>query len=67
MRGRTFEQEWERDLRVLKRDHIDMVRLHAYKPTDPQWSQFEKLFGSRRRDRSARSAFPQHSIADTLK
>ncbi len=64
--GRTFEQEWERDLRVLKRDHIDMVRLHAYKPTDPQWSQFEKLFRLKEKGQVRAVGIPAHSIADTV-
>jgi aryl-alcohol dehydrogenase-like predicted oxidoreductase len=62
--GRTFEQEWERDLRVLKRDHIDMVRLHAYKPTDPQWGQFEKLFKLKEKGQVRAVGIPIHAIAD---
>jgi len=39
--GRSFEQEFERDLRVFGRDHIDMVLIHSGNPDDPRW---EKLF-----------------------
>jgi aryl-alcohol dehydrogenase-like predicted oxidoreductase len=38
--GRTFEQEFERDLRLFGRDYIDLVRIYA-PPDDDRW---EKLF-----------------------
>ena len=42
--GRTFEQEFERDLRCLGRDYIDMVRCHAYSPNHEHWAFWDKLF-----------------------
>ena len=54
LEGLTVEQEMERDLRLFRRDYIDLVRLHAW--TDSQdetviknqaghrWEWWEKLF-----------------------
>jgi len=46
--GRTFEQEFERALKLFGRDYIDLVRCHAYGPDDPRWAEHwtfaEKLF-----------------------
>ena len=42
--GRTCEQEFERALRVLGRDYIDMYRVNAWTPDNPMWKQWEKLF-----------------------
>lgn len=38
--GRTVEQEFERDLKLFRRDHIDLVRLWVESPQNPT---FEKL------------------------
>jgi predicted aldo/keto reductase-like oxidoreductase len=46
--GRTFEQEFERYLRLFKTDYIDMVRTHAFSPDHERWADHwefaEKLF-----------------------
>ena len=44
--GRTPEQEFERALRLFKRDHIDMYRLNARvtSPESDRWPHWEKLF-----------------------
>ena len=52
--GRNVEQQFERDLRVLGRDYIDFVRIHAWKNTEDEkelanqlghkWDWWEKLF-----------------------
>jgi len=42
--GRDVTQQFERDLRVLGRDHIDMVRIHAHKKTDDRWKYWDQLF-----------------------
>jgi len=46
--GRTFEQEFERYLRLFGRNYIDLVRCHAFGPDDPRWKEHwifaEKLF-----------------------
>ena len=53
-KGLTVEQELENDLKVFRRDHIDMVRLHAWKRPKNQkelddqqghkWEWWETLF-----------------------
>lgn len=53
-KGLTVEQEFENDLKVLRRDYIDMVRLHAWKHPRNQkeldeqqghkWEWWETLF-----------------------
>ena len=62
--GRTFEQEWERDLRVLRRDCIDMVRIHAYRPTDSQWGYYEKLFRLKEKGQIRAVGVPIHNISE---
>ena len=41
--GRTMEQEFERVLRLLGKDCVDMVRLHSKSTDDPRWGEWEKL------------------------
>lgn len=43
---RTAEQEFERSLRIFKRDHIDMYRLNANAgdPESERWENWDKLF-----------------------
>jgi len=42
--GRTVEQEFERALKLLGRDYIDMVRTYAFSPKDSYWNHWETLF-----------------------
>lgn len=42
--GRSFEQEFERTLRLFGRDYIDMVRIHARSPESENWDYWEKAF-----------------------
>lgn len=44
--GRSAEQEFERALRLFKRDHIDMYRLNAsvLSPESDRWHHWDKLF-----------------------
>jgi len=42
--GRTLEEEFERDLRLFKRDYIDMVRIHSLSPEEKSWKNWEQLF-----------------------
>ena len=42
--GRTVEQEFERALKLLGRDYIDMVRTQAFSPEDSYWNHWETLF-----------------------
>lgn len=48
MGGRTeergTEQELEHILRLFKRDHIDLVRMHSHRPDRPNWPDWEVLF-----------------------
>jgi len=42
--GRSFEQEFERALRLFGRDYIDMVRISARSPESNNWNYWEKAF-----------------------
>ncbi len=42
--GRTVEQEFERTLRLLGRDYIDMARISASTPENRYWNHWESLF-----------------------
>ncbi len=42
--GRNLQQQFERDLRVFGRDHIDLVRLHVYKKEDANWAYWDQVF-----------------------
>ncbi len=42
--GRNLKQEFERDLRLFGRDHIDMVRIHAHNEKHPHWKYWDALF-----------------------
>jgi len=41
---RSAEEELEHILRLFKRDHIDLVRMHCQSPQSAQWPDWEKLF-----------------------
>jgi len=41
---RTAEQELEYILKLFKRDHIDLVRMHCHGPESKQWPDWEVLF-----------------------
>lgn len=62
--GRNFEQEFERDLRVLKRDYIDMVRLHAYNEKHPQWREWELMFKKKEQGYVRAVGIPIHNVSD---
>ncbi len=66
--GRTFEQEFEHDLRLLKRDYIDMVRIHAWSENDPRfgkdWYIWEKLFKYKEQGKIRAVGVPIHKLAD---
>ncbi|HDY87811.1 MAG TPA: hypothetical protein ENH82_06795 [bacterium] len=48
--GRSFEEQFLRDLKVFGKDYIDMVRIHSYSPdlnepgTPDKWEWWEDLF-----------------------
>lgn len=60
--NRNFEQQFERDLRVLKRDYIDMVRIHAYDEKHPQWNQWELLFRKKEQGYIRAVGVPIHNL-----
>ncbi len=62
--GRNFEQEFERDLRVLKRDYIDMVRLHAYNEKHPQWREWDLMFKKKEQGYVRAVGIPIHNVSD---
>jgi aryl-alcohol dehydrogenase-like predicted oxidoreductase len=62
--NRNFEQEFERDLRLLKRDCIDMVRLHAYDTAHPQWGEWEKVFKMKEKGHIRAVGIPIHDRKD---
>jgi aryl-alcohol dehydrogenase-like predicted oxidoreductase len=43
-KGLTVEQEFDRIRRLLKRDHVDLLRLHAKNLDDEMWPEWEKMF-----------------------
>ena len=72
--GRSLEQELERDLRLLGRDHIDMVRIHAWKNSyDPEvlqfqishrWDWWETLFKMKEQGKIRAVGVPIHTMED---
>lgn len=64
--GRTLEQELERNLRLLGRDYIDMVRIHSYSSKAENWYQWEKLFKFKEQGKIRAVGIPIHSQADVV-
>jgi len=66
--GRTFEQEFDRYLKLFRTDYIDMVRIHAYGPEHPQWASHwefaEKLFKYKEKGLVRAVGMPIHDIED---
>ena len=62
--GRTFEQEFERDLKAFGRDYIDMVRIHSTSPESKNWWQWEKLFKYKEQGKIRAVGIPIHSMKD---
>ncbi|MFC1541289.1 aldo/keto reductase [Candidatus Latescibacterota bacterium] len=62
--GRTLEQEFERDLRLFGRDHIDMVRIHSYNSNADNWYQWEHLFKWKEQGKIRAVGIPIHRIED---
>ena len=56
--GRTPEQEFERDLRLFGRDHIDLVRI-LREPNNPLW---EKLFRWKEQGKIRAVGAPVHNM-----
>ncbi len=62
--GRTFEQEFERDLRLFGRDYIDLVRIHCYSNDSEDWWQWEELFKYKKQGKIRAVGVPIHNIKD---
>lgn len=62
--GRTLEQELERDIRLFGKDHIDMVRIHSYKPENRGWWQWEQLFKWKEEGKIRAVGVPIHYYRD---
>jgi len=62
--GRTAEEEFERDLKLFGRDHIDLVRLHAYNPDHQDWANWDKVFKWKEQGRIRAVGVPVHYLSD---
>ena len=70
--GRTVEQELERDMRLLRRDYIDLVRTYAWKNSNDEkvlstqsghrWEWWEKLFKLKEKGYIRAVGVPIHNI-----
>ena len=58
--GRSFEEEFHRDLKAFGRDYIDMVRIHTYNPDRPDWENWEKLFKYKEQGKIRAVGIPIH-------
>ena len=65
--NRTFEQEFERDLRLFGRDYIDMVRIHVFDPNSKSWGNWEKLFRWKEQGKIRAVGIPVHYMDDLEK
>ena len=67
---RTIEQELERDLRIFGKDHIDMIRIHAWAKTggaarhSERWNDWEKCFKFKEQGKVRAVGLPIHSWED---
>ena len=59
--GRSFEQEFERDLRLFGREYIDLVRIHSYSSESSNWYQWEKLFRLKEEGKIRAVGIPVHN------
>jgi len=63
--GRTFEQQFERDLKAFRTDYIDMARLHAYDEKAPDWKHWETLFRYKEKGYLRAVGMPTHDYPQT--
>ena len=68
MGGRTeergAEQELEHILRLFKRDHIDLVRIHSHAPDRPNWPDWEVLLRLKEKGYIRAVGMPIHFIPE---
>ena len=66
--GRTLEEELHRDLKLFGRDYIDMVRIHAWAPDNPEhgkdWWMWEQLFKYKEQGKIRAVGLPIHTWED---
>ena len=62
--SRTFEQEFERDLRLFGRDCIDMVRIHTRDPKSKDWNNWETLFRWKEQGKIRAVGVPIHYMSN---
>ncbi|MFC1551133.1 aldo/keto reductase [Candidatus Latescibacterota bacterium] len=65
--GRTVEQEFERAMRLLGRDYIDLVRTQAFSEEDAYWEHWEVLFRLKEKGYIRAVGLPLHFIEDIPK
>jgi predicted aldo/keto reductase-like oxidoreductase len=68
MGGRTekrgAQEQLEYILRLFKRDHIDLVRMHSHTPQTPQWPDWEVLFKLKEKGYIRAVGVPIHYIPE---
>jgi len=68
MGGRTGERDAEKELehilRLFKRDHIDLVRMHSHAPDKPNWPDWEVLFRLKEKGYIRAVGVPVHFIPE---
>jgi predicted aldo/keto reductase-like oxidoreductase len=62
--GRTLEEEFERDMKLFGKDHIDLVRIHVYTKEDKGWQQWEQLFKWKEQGKIRAVGVPIHWVKD---
>lgn len=61
----TLEQELERDLKLFKRDYIDLVRIeHVYSDKNKNWGQWEQMFKFKEQGKIRAVGIPIHLRKD---
>jgi predicted aldo/keto reductase-like oxidoreductase len=62
--GRTYEQEFERALKLFGRDYIDMVRLYVQDPKSPDWDDWGKLVKFKEKGYVRAIGTPTHDLKE---
>ncbi len=62
--GLSVSQEFDRIRRLLKRDHIDMVRLHARSLDNSMWNEWETLLGMKEKGNIRAVGLAFHFISE---
>lgn len=62
----TLAQELERDLKLFKRDYLDLVRIHVYNDKDKNWGQWEQMFKFKEQGKIRAVGIPIHLREDLV-